>query len=207
MISEPFLCDRVNQIVNIDLNASLITIHDLELRLSQHHRNDKIPSWAESIILRIEQLESYVPKEVKMDSLDPKSISVTTPSQDDIPHSEPGNKESIKEDNSFHLLEEDKSQMKMDQITIDYKIDSIMFELERVRQLIQFRPTTSEFQLVVLSLNDVMNKMCHADVFFPILFLFLSKVLAVLANILLLVLQLFLDSFHVIKISDSSENV
>jgi hypothetical protein len=132
MIAEPFTSDRVNQIVDIDLNGLLATIRDLQLNMTEHYRNDQIPVWAESLLHRIEQLEN------------PLS------SEDKNSQSECGNQKSIKKENLISVSKDDKQVL-----TLDYKMASIQSEVDRLRQLLTLRPTTSEFQLVVLSLNDV----------------------------------------------------
>jgi len=141
MIAEPFTCDRVNQIVDIDLNGLLATIRDLQLNMTEHYRNDQTPVWAESLLHRIEQLENPLSDE------DKNSLS------------ESNNQKSIKKEKLVSVPKDDKRVSALTQKDIDYKIDSVQSEVDRLRQLLTFRPTTSEFQLVVLSLNDVHRKM------------------------------------------------
>lgn len=138
---EPFTCDRVNQIVDIDLNGLLSTIRDLQLNMSEHQRNDQMPIWAESLLQRIEQLENPLPGASK--------------SHDKSPLSENFHQKSDKKGSILLAPKDDKQPTTLTQIYIDYKIDSVQSEVDRLRQLLAFRPTTSEFQLVVLSLNDV----------------------------------------------------
>ena len=52
MIGQSFKCSRVDQITSVDTTAHLMTIRDLEEKLSNHHRRDRVPVWAESLIRR-----------------------------------------------------------------------------------------------------------------------------------------------------------
>jgi hypothetical protein len=44
---------RLDHIMHVDTHALLITLRELELKLTDHNRHDLIPSWASSIIPRL----------------------------------------------------------------------------------------------------------------------------------------------------------
>jgi len=51
--------NRIDQLLRIDTNALLTTIRDLEHRLTEHQRQDKLPAWAQSLEQRLEQIEKW----------------------------------------------------------------------------------------------------------------------------------------------------
>lgn len=147
MTAEPYRCNRVDQIVNIDMNAQLMTIRDLEAKLSEHHRSDRIPDWAESLMRRIEHLESAAFADPKVPPA-PSDSSPLPPSEDETL------------DAMFDQMKATfDAQMSSNRLTQENRIEQVTFELERLRQLMAIRPTTAEFQLVVVSLNDVHRRM------------------------------------------------
>jgi hypothetical protein len=65
MFSEGFDDKRMNSILQIDAQALLITLRELEGKLSDYNRQDTVPYWADSILPRLDLLEiSIGPKKL-----------------------------------------------------------------------------------------------------------------------------------------------
>ena len=47
----------MDSIVRVDTNALLTTIREIESALSDHHRQDKLPTWATKFVNRLDRLE------------------------------------------------------------------------------------------------------------------------------------------------------
>jgi hypothetical protein len=142
---------RVDQIMRVDTGALIKIIQELESKLSEHHRHDKLPPWAETLISRIELLEKAplsTPRVVKSDlggAAPPTPLSLNEFASDE------------------RLIVKMKaaldSQLSTTKLALDSKMNSVSFEIERLHKLLNIRPTTSEFQQVVLSMNEVQRKM------------------------------------------------
>lgn len=141
---------RIDQIMRVDTGALIKIIQELEAKLSEHHRQDKLPPWAETLITRIELLEKAplaTPRVLKSDigGDPPKPLSLNEFASDE------------------RLIVKMKaaldSQLSTTRLALDSKMNSVSFEIERLHKLLNIRPTTSEFQQVVLSMNEVQRKM------------------------------------------------
>lgn len=150
-----YKCSRVEQIINLDTKAHLTTIRDLEARLTEYHRRDQIPTWAESLIRRVEVLESITSKahyESEAESLPIRNLAV--------PMCSPRPAEATIFDLMLDRLRSHfDSRMISNRLYLDSRVEMITFELDRLHNLLTIRPTTADFQLVVASLNDVHRKM------------------------------------------------
>jgi len=132
---------RTNQILQIDTHALLITLRELENKLSDYQRHDKIPVWANSLIPRLESLESKLSKSSK--------ISVPTNHEDG--NLIQGNLESVVE----KLNKEFTSRIDIMKISFESQVSALNLEVDRLQKLLQIRPTTSEMQKVVLAVSEV----------------------------------------------------
>ena len=155
MIGQSFKCSRVDQITSVDTTAHLMTIRDLEEKLSNHHRRDRVPVWAESLIRRVEELENSAYKISSISQLPsvPSKCNPVLPSStlpDDVATF------NAKIDEMKSYLE---SQVSSSQHHQASRIEMVHSEIERLHSLMSIRPTTADFQLVVVSLNDVHRRM------------------------------------------------
>jgi hypothetical protein len=139
---------RASQILHIDTHALLITLRELESKLSDHQRHDKIPAWAGSIIPRIDGLEAKLAKMVK----DAKSKKEQPVSDAQEPS---GLKEASDDSAVVALNKELTSRLDLLKVTFESQVSTLNLEVDRLLKLLQIRPTTSELQKVVLAVNDV----------------------------------------------------
>lgn len=155
MNSSVYRCSRVEKTNNVDITAHLSSIRDLETKMAEYHRCDRVPAWAESLINRVELLESAISK----GHCDPGTAtlplrSVATTSNLSIPE-----KATIFD----HMLDRQRthfnSQIISSRLFLDSQIEMITFELERLHNLMTIRPTTADLQLLASSLHDVHRRM------------------------------------------------
>eukprot|EP01041_Mallomonas_annulata_P002401 gene2401-4658_t len=134
---------RLDAIINVDTSALLRTLKDLEVQLSESYRQDVIPSWAASIIPRIVHVEAQVGK--ISPALFATSSESETASFEDL----------AKDERIFQILRaEIDAKTGATRLGIDSKVTSLSMELDRVHKLLQIRPTTSEFQKVMLAVYE-----------------------------------------------------
>lgn len=151
MNKEASIRDRVEQIVNIDTNALLYKIHSLERQLSNFNRVNSIPTWANSIIQRIELLEQR-PLMNTNNQIFQQTIN-TNNDKENLVNTD------IKLDIDINRIKAAiHTQINTSTLVQDVKIDLLTCELDRMHNLLALRPTTSELQQVVLSLNDTQRK-------------------------------------------------
>ena len=149
--------NRVDQIVRVDTNSLLVIIRDLEAKLSEYHRQDKIPPWAEALVHRIDGLE----QKLVLNNDRPSSpggmggggmgpMAGTGITMNDLTNDE-------------RLLVKIRaamdSQMGSTRLGLESRLTAVSFEMERLHKLLNIRPTTSEFQHVVSSVSDVQRRM------------------------------------------------
>ena len=133
----------MDQIINIDANALLRTLKELEARLSEQYRQDLIPVWASSIFPRLEILESMVSRG-----------QITH--EDYKQHGKKVNLEDLAGEERIYerVRSEIESQAGATRLTIESKVSSLSLELDRIHKLLQIRPTTSELQKVMLAVHE-----------------------------------------------------
>lgn len=148
--------NRLDTIMKVDTMALLSTIRDIESKLSEYQRPDIVPSWAEALMKRIDDLEKRaVPSSSAGSFKDPNSglpvgggggISI---SMADL----------AVEERLMHKLKENvDSHMNSTRVSLESKLSSTTLELDRVHKLLQIRPTTSELQQVVLMIHDMSRR-------------------------------------------------
>jgi hypothetical protein len=136
---------RASQILHIDTHALLITLRELESKLSDHQRHDKIPAWAGAIIPRIDGLEAKLTKMAKDAKAKKESV-------------DPGEQKSsaTQSDSSVEKLNQElSSRLDLMKVTFESQVSALNLEVDRLLKLLQIRPTTSEMQKVVLAVNEV----------------------------------------------------
>lgn len=171
--------ERYEQIIRVDANGLLKTIRELESKLSEHQRQDKIPAWAaalESRIIRLEQ--GFVPSSPETKKRSDSPIPMGTNShdadadlsalaQEKIPAAQltAGAGMKIEGRSLQDLVLEDRmiNRMRTEldnkvhaaELNFDSKLASFHLEMERLHKLLQIRPTTSEMQQVVVSVHEM----------------------------------------------------
>jgi hypothetical protein len=145
---------RVEQILRVDTNSLLTIIRDLEAKLSDYHRQDKMPPWAEALVMRLDQVEQKV---VLNDRPGSSGSGVGGPvsglTMNDLSNDE---RMLVKVRAALD------SQMSTTRLSMESRMTALSFEIERMHKLLNIRPTTSEFQHVVSSVNEVQRKMLES---------------------------------------------
>ena len=144
--------NRVDQIVRVDTNSLLIIIRDLEAKLSEYHRQDKIPPWAEALVHRIDGLEQKIVLNDRPGS--PGGVGGVG-GMGGITMSDLSNDERL----MVKIRAALDSQMGSTRLSLESRLTAVSFEMERLHKLLNIRPTTSEFQHVVSSVSDVQRRM------------------------------------------------
>lgn len=144
----------------VDTTAILSKIHDLELSLTNHQRQDKIPDWANGIIKRLETAEKLhhetqsfltAQKDVTL----PENIMPPRPMGPGI-----GLDDIAKEERIFSKFKAELNlQLSSTKLALESKVSSTSLELERLHKLLQIRPTTSELQQVIALIHDLNRQM------------------------------------------------
>lgn len=143
---DDYSSERMSQIFQFDIASVCHTLQSLEAKLTEHNKQDKLPPWAQSLIQRIELLEG-------------NSSSI----KDIIDDSE-SNLSSIIENDKLrdqirHEIDMKNAGIKL---SLESKISSMSLEMDRLYKLLQIRPTTSELQSVVVSVEDIGKKSQNA---------------------------------------------
>lgn len=149
--------------MKVDTSALLSTIRDIELRLSEHQRHDTLPAWAQSLVVRVDDMEKRANVGTALDAgfaanhaRDPNSGLVEQrPMGPGINLAELAAEERLLQ----KLKENVDSHMNSTRVSLETKLSTTTLELERVHKLLQIRPTTSELQQVVLMVHDMSRRM------------------------------------------------
>lgn len=134
-----------DQIVRVDASALLRNIKEIEHQLSEYHRQDKIPPWADAIIKRLERLEaSDVASKAKLskdlrDNAGPVTIQDLANDERII--------SKVKD-----VIDTDLSGVKLG---LESKVTSLSMEVERLHKLLQIRPTNSDLQQLTVGIQQL----------------------------------------------------
>ena len=145
--------NRMDNIMHVDTPALLKTLKELESQLSQYQRQDKVPKWAESIMPRLDLVETGV-KNIIVPQRVEHTANVTLKDLE---------QEEIFSDKIRKIVDARTEGLKL---MFDAKISSSALELDRLHKLLYIRPTTSELQQVMMQVRDVESKVnkVHGDV-------------------------------------------
>jgi hypothetical protein len=144
----------------VDTTALLGKIHDLELSLTEYHRQDKIPEWAQGVIQRLETAEklhheqqSFLKSEQGSEGSTP--VMPPRPMGPGI-----GLDDLAKEDRIFSKFKAELNlQLSSSKLALESKVSSTSLELDRLHKLLQIRPTTSDLQQVITLVHDLNRQM------------------------------------------------
>ena len=147
---------RMDTIMKVDTHALLTTIGNLERQMSDYHKQNELPHWAHGMTAKIEFLE-------KMQNKTPRGESMSMKAESSPFIAGAGGGALEKHAHDDMMLEKLRGEMGLTlnthQAEFDSKINSLNWELDRMHKLLQIRPTTSELQQVVLSVQDISQKM------------------------------------------------
>lgn len=144
--------DRLQQILNVDTRAMLTSLNNLELKLLQFNRQDEIPSWAAAIIPRLDRLEANL-----------RSVTMAPSSNAADFTSVPGGAtrdDMSREDRLMARMKKElETQSETFQLSLESKAAMTSAELERMHKLLSIRPTTSEFQKVMIVVTEMESRL------------------------------------------------
>jgi len=154
--------DNNNEGILVDTSLLLNSIKELETSLSEYHRQDRHPKWADTIVMRLDALE-LAEKEAAI-------AARNAPPQKEVNNNAPSGERLMGPGvhisdvvNDERIVGKVRSEMDFQitavKIAIEKKISATLLEMDRLFKLLQIRPTMSEMQMVVVSLNDINKKM------------------------------------------------
>ena len=152
----------MDSIVRVDTTALLTTIREIESALSEHHRQDKLPTWATKFVNRLDRLEEINDETYKKVHL---AGNKSAPADDGQAVSRPMGPGVSMTDlaNDERILLKFKTELDLQvsnvKVSLESKVSSAALELDRLHKLLQIRPTTSELQQVVVNIFDLNRKM------------------------------------------------
>ncbi|RYY83113.1 hypothetical protein EON63_11960 [archaeon] len=140
--------ERIDQLMRVDTAALINIIRDMEHKLTEYQRQDKIPLWAQALETRLEQLEKLRQADLMSSNSASNqnagsSVPVTGISEDRLLARVRGEIEAAI--SGLHLQ-------------LDTKVSSAGLEMERLHKLLQIRPTNSDLQQVVLNIRTIESK-------------------------------------------------
>eukprot|EP01038_Epipyxis_sp_PR26KG_P007327 gene7327-9985_t len=157
--------ERIDNIMRVDATALLKTIRDIEYKLSEHQRQDKMPSWAVTLEARIDAMEkrSWSNEAIA----DEKNRAANSESQTSLPEELMNDNSASHKTISFaaedriisKLRHETNLKIETSQLTMESKMTSFSLEVERLHKLLNIRPTTSELQQLTNYINTIQQKM------------------------------------------------
>jgi Asp-tRNA(Asn)/Glu-tRNA(Gln) amidotransferase C subunit len=152
--------------IKVDTASILASIKEIEVRLTEVARQDKIPPWAAAFTSRLQHIEEhhlYLHRALSTAETNASIHSANGPR----PHS-PASTSPVKSVNIHDLTNEERvvskirydvdSQVNSAKSTLEAHISSLNLEVERLHKLISIRPTVSDLQQVALSVNEVGRK-------------------------------------------------
>lgn len=142
--------ERLNQIVHVDTSALLQVIRDLENKLSEHQRQDKLPPWAASLEARLTLLEKLPGfyAEPKVDPIPQPEATAEAPTLN--------LRDMVIEDRIISKIRHElDSKLESAVLNYDSKLSTQNMEMDRLHKLLQIRPTTSELQQVIYQVQEV----------------------------------------------------
>lgn len=140
--------ERIDQLMRVDTTALINIIRDMEHKLTEYQRQDKIPLWAQALETRLEQIEKLRQSDIlgsggASNQNAGSSVPVTGISEDRLLARVRGEIEAAI--SGLHLQ-------------LDTKVSSAGLEMERLHKLLQIRPTNSDLQQVVLNIRNIEAK-------------------------------------------------
>lgn len=131
--------NREKHILQMDANALMITLRELEAALTAESDPKVVPAWARSIIPRVEGLESKMTKAMK-------ATKKSHDTADEV---------AAEDDHAVEkLIKEFASKLDLTKITFSSQVEALNLEVDRLQKLLQIRPTTSEMQKVILAIDE-----------------------------------------------------
>jgi hypothetical protein len=131
-----------------------LSFSDIENKLSEYNRHDKLPPWASSFLSRLENIEQnhiYLHRALATEKKD-----FTSDDNEQKPQmSDLNNDNRILSKLRYELDTTIQSQ----KLQMESSVTQLQLEIERLHKLLEIRPTTAEMQKIVQSIGDTNRKM------------------------------------------------
>eukprot|EP01031_Cornospumella_fuschlensis_P006974 gene6974-8662_t len=139
--------ERIDQLMRVDTAALINIIRDMEHKLSEYQRQDKMPLWAQALETRLEQLEKLRQSDLMGSNNSTQNASSSVPLA------------GVSEDRLLARVRgEIEAAISGLHLQLDTKVSSAGLEMERLHKLLQIRPTNSDLQQVVLNIRTIETK-------------------------------------------------
>ena len=133
--------ERLNLILQMDAQALMITLKELEDKLTTANDPTLVPAWARSVIPRLESVESKLTKAIKNKSKHTDNSSSAGSESDG--------------DHAIEKLTKDfASKVDITKITFGSQVAALSLEVDRLQKLLQIRPTISEMQKIMFAVSQ-----------------------------------------------------
>jgi hypothetical protein len=144
----------LTQMTNEEILSSL---KDLEMKMTEYHRQDTIPAWAQELFPRLDNLELFLQQQNQKSSVTSSLItSTSTNSTASSPSSHLSMKEMLQQDDLIHLIQQEVNHKTLSlKLSFDSKLSAASLEIDRLHKLLSIRPTTSEFQTVFVQIQQL----------------------------------------------------
>lgn len=151
--------NRVDHIVGIDTLSLLNTIKELEYKLSTPANFDK-PPWAIALEQRLKKIEGQLNEHQNIISTQPNlAINTIIEGETDVDSSK---RNVVDLANEMRLMskvrKEIDNKINTSEINSDVKVSSFNLQIDRLHKLLQIRPTTSELQSIMLTVQGIEKK-------------------------------------------------
>lgn len=148
----------LDHVMRIDTSALLASISNIETKLTDHHRQDKLPMWANKMVSRIglleEQNEKTYNKLHSQAALGGAPALSATASKPSVSLQDLASDERITQKFKTEL----DLQISNVKLALESKVSAAALELDRLHKLLQIRPTQSELQGIVVSVHELNKK-------------------------------------------------
>lgn len=137
---------NTDPLMKVDAVALLKSIRDIEHQLSEYHRQDKVPKWGEELYMRLDKVEN---KRAESSQGSRESKSTTNVTLQDLTN----------DDRIVRKVRSDiDSDLQLIKSSCETKVSGLSLEVDRLHKLLASRPTNTELQQVVLSIQHVDSK-------------------------------------------------
>ena len=137
---------NTDPLMKVDAVALLKSIRDIEHQLSEYHRQDKVPKWGEELYMRLDKVENTRAESSRGSRESKPSANVTL-------------QDLTNDDRIVRKVRSDiDSDLQLIKSSCETKVSGMSLEVDRLHKLLASRPTNTELQQVVLSIQHVDSK-------------------------------------------------
>jgi uncharacterized coiled-coil protein SlyX len=142
----------------LDVSTILHSLSDIEAKLSEYHRQDKLPPWATALANRMESIENHqitLERTIVSRPVSPMPEQKTEEGEAAVDLKTLSNDERVLAKMRFEF----DTQMKTTKAQMESQISSLLMEVERLHKLLEIRPTQADVQQVQASVGDTNKAM------------------------------------------------